>query len=405
MKFNVLKGLNEIGGNCIEVFTQKTRLLFDYGTPLSLDSKPPNLSNTKYDALILSHSHQDHYGMVESLLQEIPVYSTKLMVDLINAAKLFSKNKLLKRNFHFFKPFIAFKIGDITITPFLNDHSSSESFSFRIDGEGSSIFYTGDLRSHGRKGKLFSHILKNPPKKIDTLIIEGTNVNSEKEHFVTEKKLEDELYTNFKSSTSVNFVICSSQNLDRVITTYKACKRSRKTFVIDIYTAWILEIHKSVSNNIPQISWEDVKVLSREYVGSKYYPIVKENPDTFGTWTKQLYEPENCILIKDIAKNPSKYVLKISDSLIESVIKKLNLKPNVIYSMWEGYMNKTFNERSFKRFKTIRDLAARFEVIHTSGHISKSDITRLMQAIDPKELVPIHTQGHEEMMKIFRRKI
>ncbi|WP_130420186.1 hypothetical protein [Edaphobacter modestus] len=38
------------------------------------------------------------------------------------------------------------------------------------------------------------------------------------------------------------FLISSSQNIDRIVSTFRACKRTGKVLVIDIYTAWVLEL-------------------------------------------------------------------------------------------------------------------------------------------------------------------
>ena len=36
------------------------------------------------------------------------------------------------------------------------------------------MFYSGDLRAHGRKAVLFEELVKNPPGAIDILLLEGT---------------------------------------------------------------------------------------------------------------------------------------------------------------------------------------------------------------------------------------
>ena len=45
MTLTVHKGTNEIGGSCIELTTSTTTLLFDYGTPLNLESKKLDFNN------------------------------------------------------------------------------------------------------------------------------------------------------------------------------------------------------------------------------------------------------------------------------------------------------------------------------------------------------------------------
>jgi ribonuclease J len=42
-----------------------------------------------------------------------------------------------------------------------------------------------------------------------------------------------------------------------------------------------------------------------------------------------------------------------------------------------------------------------FEVPHTSGHASVTDLKRLAAAVSPKALVPIHTFGAEQLPELF----
>ena len=42
MNFRIHRGTDEIGGNCIEISTKKTRVIFDFGMPLvDFDKKTP----------------------------------------------------------------------------------------------------------------------------------------------------------------------------------------------------------------------------------------------------------------------------------------------------------------------------------------------------------------------------
>ena len=49
---------------------------------------------------------------------------------------------------------VPFKIKEITITPYLIDHSAYGAYMFLIEVEGKRILHTGDFRNHGYKGKL-----------------------------------------------------------------------------------------------------------------------------------------------------------------------------------------------------------------------------------------------------------
>ena len=104
MRIIVYKGTSEIGGTCIELSHDGNTILLDLGMPLKESSKPVDLNSFSPDAVFVSHSHQDHYGLIEDLDESIPVYMNKLSRNLIDATRLFTHRQPLKNNIRFFKP-------------------------------------------------------------------------------------------------------------------------------------------------------------------------------------------------------------------------------------------------------------------------------------------------------------
>jgi len=70
---------------------------------------------------------------------------------------------------------VPFTLGPFTITPYLADHSAYDAFSLLIEAGGRSLFYTGDLRGHGRKATAFERLLADPPSPIHAILMEGTS--------------------------------------------------------------------------------------------------------------------------------------------------------------------------------------------------------------------------------------
>jgi len=88
LKATIHKGSHEISGNCIQISSGKTTILLDAGLPLSADSQPVDLSRLFVDALLVSHPHQDHFGLMATLPPGTPVYISRLARSLIDAPQV-----------------------------------------------------------------------------------------------------------------------------------------------------------------------------------------------------------------------------------------------------------------------------------------------------------------------------
>lgn len=174
MRILIHRGSNEIGGTCIQLFTEQSSILLDLGQPLSKGSKVIDVTALNPDAVLISHPHQDHFGLIEDLASDVPVYMGELGMNLINATRMLIGKNVLKNKIHHFKTRQPFEVGDFTITPYLVDHSAADAYAFLIEAEGKRVFYSGDFRAHGRKSVLFDKIVSNPPRDIDLLFMEGT---------------------------------------------------------------------------------------------------------------------------------------------------------------------------------------------------------------------------------------
>ncbi len=232
-RVNIHRGSQDIGGTCIQPSTNQTTILLDLGQPLKEATPPVGLKDAKIDGLVISHPHQDHYGWMEAVGPEVPFYCSELTRELIDIICLVCRKPLPRNLFVYFKHKVPFQIGDFTVTPFLVDHSAVDAFAFLIEGERKRVFYSGDFRSHGRKGVLFKRMVADPPRDIDALFMEGTMLHRDNEEFPIEVSVEKKIYKTIKDQQNISFLVCSSQNVDRLVSAYRACKRAGKILVID----------------------------------------------------------------------------------------------------------------------------------------------------------------------------
>lgn len=399
MEIIIHKGSNEIGGTCIQLSTGSTSILLDVGLPLTATSHFVDVATIKADAVLVSHSHQDHFGLIERLNPETPVYMGELGKNLIDATHVLIGKERHGNNFRFFNAWEPFQVGDFRITPFLVDHSAIDAYAFLIEADTKRLFYSGDFRSHGRKGKLFDYLVKHPLPSIDLMFLEGTMMHRSNDEFPTEAAVEKRIHEVISQQKNISFIISSSQNIDRIVSAFRACKKAGKTLVIDIYTAWVLEKVRQITENVPGMEWPEIRVYADYSQDEK----LKSNPEYFGDFRQRLYRHR--VKWQDMTANPSAFLYfgKMSSFRKINAFKEGNGPVNVIYSQWQGYLDGNhvdyFGSDKIAAYR--EDPEVNFVYAHTSGHAPVEDLQRLAAALNPKALVPIHTEYAAEFSKSF----
>lgn len=397
MRIKIYSGTKEIGGTCIELTAENGRVLWiDLGLPL--DDKNPNIEYTKnrVDALLISHPHQDHFGLIEEIGIEVPVYIGQLSLDLINATRIFRNLPTLTGTYITIKPWVDFTIFDtFHIKAFLTDHSTPEAFAFLIEADGKRVFYSGDFRASGRKGNVYTNLIDNPPKNIDLLLIEGTMVERINHLYSTEESIEEAVFNIIRRQNNLSFVISSAQNIDRFVSIFKACRKAQKYLVIDVYSAWILELVGNQSKNIPAIEWKEIKVFDHpgqlEKIKDKVF-------DDFRTRINKQRAGNS------VFNNPSDYVYFVRCPNEKLVNKLRNFGTiNIIYSQWDGYLTEEYKNYCTDYINILKmDTGCSFQSIHTGGHATVSDLIKFAKALNPAFIVPIHTAFPEKFRLEFQ---
>ncbi len=403
MQITIHRGSHEIGGTCIRISTATTSILLDAGLPLGSNSKDLTASDLVADALVISHPHQDHCGLLDTLPTNMPVYIGSVAKNLLDSTRTFLRRQPLQNNFCHFKAWRPFSIGNITITLYLMDHSATDAYAFLIEAEGERIFYTGDFRGHGRKSVLFDNLLKKPPQNVDLLLMEGTMLQRNNSAFPDEDHVEAAIHEILKKQDNISFLISSSQNIDRIVSAYRASKNSGKTLVIDIYSAWVLEQLRQISSNIPTIDWNHVKVAFDKTRASVLFDPA--NRELFGTFVDRAIR--NRVKGEQLRKRPDQYLmlLKMSSSRLIKSFARQEAPTTVIYSQWQGYLEQVEGElHHIAEMRAIRKgkyPGIIFNYAHTSGHAPLDDLQRLVQAIKPAKLLPIHTEFPDRYEELF----
>jgi len=402
MRVCIHRGAHEIGGTCIEVESQGKRLVLDIGQPL--DCPDPEMAVLpavqgfqEYDAsllgVILSHPHQDHYGLAHRLPESTCFLLGEAAERILKAAADFTPSGRTFKHVIHLKNNTPIKLGPFTITPYLVDHSAYDAYAVLIEADGKRLFYTGDLRGHGRKSELFDRLVTYPPAKVDILLMEGTTLQRQgtEEGFPTEDDLERELVQTFQATSGMPLVWCSGQNIDRLVTVFRAAKRSGRQFILDMYTAHILAATENP--RLPQSYWKEIKVF---LPFSQKMRIVQDQ--SFHIAEKYKFDR---IYPEELATAASSSVM-LARPAMRRDLEEANCLDGacLVYSMWDGYLR---DEKMKPFLKWLDQRNIKLHKCHTSGHASVSDLRRLRNAFASAVAVPVHCAEPELFAKTFDR--
>ena len=361
MTIIVHRGTHQIGGCATEIKTNTTRIIIDFGAELDADNaRPLDISGVTSgtpmcDAVLFSHYHGDHIGLMETISPSIPFFmgeNAKQILTILNSKTKTFKDDLLS-NILTFGGGKSFQIGDITITPFSVDHSAYDAYMFLIEADGKRVLHAGDFRTHGFRGKGVKKVLEKLVKHVDVVICEGTTLNRTATHPLTENDIKLEL-NKLITENKYSFLICSSTNIDRIAAVCAARPKGRY-LLCDDYQKSIVDYISSTAG------------LKSDLYKCEGLCIYGANLD------EKLRKQGFCMLVR--AGNPTHK--RIMD-------KYKDCDPLIIYSMWKGYLEEERVKAFIEGYRKVD--------VHTSGHADIEAIKMLMEITTPNIIIPIHTE-------------
>lgn len=395
LRIKIHRGAKQIGGTCIELAHQGTRIALDLGMPL--DGKPgdqgllPPIAGDGLAAILISHPHLDHYGVLPLLSSNIPVAMGAAAKRIVQAAAPFTRQPLPNLAGPELRDRQPLEIGPFRVTPYLVDHSAFDAYALLIEAGGKRVFYSGDFRAHGRKSGLFEQLIGKPPRDIDVLLMEGSSLSrlEEDDRFPSETELEHDLIQSLKGQEGLAMVHASAQNIDRIVTLFRVAKQTERTFVIDLYSAAILAATGHPS--IPQSDWEKVTL----YVPEAQRLAIKQN----GWFDLLKSHSRHRIFKQGLEAISAKAIILYRPLLMRDLSSEACLKnARFFYSQWSGYLE----QGSYASTQAwLKDHGIQMDYWHTSGHAAPADLKRFAQALAPKSLVPIHSFAPEQYPKLF----
>lgn len=423
MQLVIHRGSEEIGGTCVELRSGNSRIILDVGLPLvNPDGSDFSIRNydglsgeqlldkavlpqvdglyswqkPNIDGLLISHAHQDHYGFLNHVHPQVPVYLSQGAQKLIEITALFAGQRNPLKNTLCFSWPSCFSIGAFTVVPHLVDHSSFSAFAFEIEAGSKRVFYSGDFREHGPLGKAMKLLYERVVTGVDALLMEGTMLGREHEPVETELKLSKRAEKICAATEQAVFVYQSGQNISRAVSFYKAAKHTGRRFIPDVYTAHVLsEISRCPGGEkIPRPGFpgfNDVGVWYPQYLTSRLFKTDRKD-------IPLLYRPFK-VTKEEMAEDLGKVMIFVRPGMQNDLRRIPGLEGSVLfYSLWEGYCTQGKTRRFLE---DLQRLGIRVESLHTSGHADLHALQNMAAAVKPARIIPIHTFYPDKYSSLF----
>ncbi|MHA2244414.1 MAG: MBL fold metallo-hydrolase [Candidatus Hodarchaeales archaeon] len=432
MKIIPYGGVNEIGGNSFLLESNSTRIMLDFGRSfkregtyfegfllprtfqglkdfLEFDILPKfeglyaqrfeiddEFTKPSIDACFLSHAHLDHFGNLNLLHDDIPVYMGETAATIIQSIQDTTRTR-------FNRPYIrpatddypsnvrTFRTGDIIqipnfeVTPIHVDHSLPGSYGFIIKGNnGYKIGYTGDIRLHGWRKDLtrdFIEIAKG--KNLNALLIEGTNINEDFD--MNERSVQKELSESIVKTNGLAIANYSLRDIDRFRSFYIAAKENGRKLLINVKQAYLIQLLQEDPHlEIPGLNDPYIKIYKRPK--RKYY-----------RWEKKVFEKHFTVETPDF--DQTEYVFHCDFWNLTDLI---DIQPKPKESTFFYSHGEPFNEEGMIDYNRMMEWITHFHLdikqYHASGHAPQSDLKTIVDEIQPQLVIPIHTE-HPEMYR------
>jgi ribonuclease J len=281
-----------------------------------------------------------------------------------------------------FRMYRPFRIGNIELKPYLMDHSAFDAAAFEINTEGKTVIYSGDFRGHGRKSVCLDRFIEAARKQPNVLLIEGSMLGRTDEQTMTEQGLEDAVVERMQGVNCPLLFQCSSQNIDRLVSFYRASLRLKRIFVVDIYTANVLYELRQLKNNLPYPSpeYSNIKVFFPYRLTQRIFDDIGEE------YARRFAEYH---ISRERIREIQNHIIMTCRPSMRIDIEKCGTCDGVfLYSLWRGYRDEAY-QQTFE--KSLENAGFSLEALHTSGHATVADIRRVINGLDPQRLIPIHT--------------
>lgn len=419
----------------------------------------------KLHGVLLSHGHTDHCQHLSYLDRRIPVYCSSATHAILKAAEEIGKGgfesdicqcptRTIKecgntstfpgeigmdknhedcaRDIRAVSPGQVFRIAGFEVEAVAVDHSVPGALAFYVKApSGKTVFYTGDIRFHGRfsiGSDCITEALRKRTKGLnpDIVITEGTRISSSSSD--DESDVENRIRETISQSSGLAIVDFGWKDTTRFQTILNVAKTTGRTVAVSPKIAYLWNILRAMEpNEWPELSQsESVRVYLKrtqsltyslaDYSNSKHlagcteWDNTKEMREAFLSGNSEYLKPRLChyydgVRAYEIADNPSKYILHAGYFDMNELLDVYPPQGSVfIRAATEPFSDEmVLDEQKLAHWLDFFGInnGAGVHREHVSGHASGPDLLQFIYDMGPSIVIPIHTQQPD----VFEREI
>jgi len=330
-----------------------------------------------FDAVILTRVNLDQDSLLQHFNPDIPVWLAASTKALIEEASRFRLIPSPESEFQLFPLDRPFTIKDIMVHPHRMDHAICDVSAFEIRADGQTLLYAGDFSGTSGTKSCLGAFSQKAARQADMLLIDGAMFERSSVHLWTEEEIEQELVA-LMSEPGPFFFQCASQNIDRIITFYNACRSTRRQFIIDSFTANVLHDLRKLGYSLPSpgVGSDAMHVFSpRATQAEPAADAGHERSNRFSRWHAS--RPQVMAMADRVA-------MLVRPAMLTDLRKMPSLRGGqMVFSMPQAF-RETPGQKRLEHLMLARDTT--IVPLHTGGHARIDELNRLISALQPRSV-------------------